>query len=228
VVPGIAQALRLLSFAVEQSVSQDNDSRMTGTADVRPKTVTSTELQELARLRDELALIRRELAWLQSSVQVREERLAELVAVERERDKLAAILARHLSRPPLPPGPAQIGGRRGWLIRRLMPDVTLAIDPMIELIEGCKLFDAAWYLRTYPDVAEGGEWPALHYLHHGGSEGRWAGPRFDSGFYLARYPDVRDSGVNPLVHYLQRGREEGRITMQPVWQPSGAAADAGA
>lgn len=209
-------------------MNHHNDIRVTGMADERPQTAASVEPQELARLRGELDLLRRELAWLQAGAEAREERLAALVEAENERDQLASILARHLSRPSPAPGPAQIGGRRGWLIRRLMPDVTPVVDPMVELIEGCELFDAAWYLRTYSDVAEGGEWPALHYLHHGGREGRWAGPRFDSGFYLERYPDVRDSGINPLVHYLQRGRGEGRLTVQPVWQPSGPATDVGA
>jgi glycosyltransferase involved in cell wall biosynthesis len=35
-------------------------------------------------------------------------------------------------------------------------------------------FDTAWYLRRYPDIAEAGIDPFLHYLAHGAAEGRMA------------------------------------------------------
>jgi chromosome segregation ATPase len=72
------------------------------------------------------------------------------------------------------------------------------------------LFDADWYLATYPDVAAAGIDPLAHYLEHGASEGRDPGPGFSSRAYLARYPDVAEAGLNPLMHYLEFGRIEGR------------------
>jgi len=54
--------------------------------------------------------------------------------------------------------------------------------------------------------------PVVHYLHHGGFEGRNPGPCFDSAFYLACYPDVRTSGLNPLVHFILHGKKEGRLS----------------
>ncbi len=35
-------------------------------------------------------------------------------------------------------------------------------------------FDCAWYLRTYPDIADAGLDPFLHFLSHGAAEGRMA------------------------------------------------------
>ena len=52
--------------------------------------------------------------------------------------------------------------------------------------------------------------PALHYLLHGGLEGRDPGPFFSTEAYLARYPDVAEAGVNALLHYETHGRREGR------------------
>ena len=84
----------------------------------------------------------------------------------------------------------------------------------LQLIEESGLFDAGWYLRTYPDVAEdhvAARNPALHYLKFGGFEGRNPGPGFDSQWYLETNPDVNDSGVNPLIHYVSMGLQEGRL-----------------
>ncbi len=73
------------------------------------------------------------------------------------------------------------------------------------------LFDPAFYLAQYPDVAEAGIDPLSHYLSHGVVEG-WRKPNlyFDTAFYLQQNPDVAASGVNPLLHYLLDGFREER------------------
>lgn len=83
----------------------------------------------------------------------------------------------------------------------------------IALLEQSDWFDADWYLKRYPDIAKHRRFsrePLLHYLLHGGFEGRNPGPDFDSRFYLQRYADVRKRGTNPLVHYLRYGQQEQR------------------
>lgn len=74
------------------------------------------------------------------------------------------------------------------------------------------LFDAAHYLRAFPDVAAAGIPAVIHYLRHGAREGRNPGPLFDGGRYLGDNPDVGAAGANPLLHYLRHGRREGRPT----------------
>jgi glycosyltransferase involved in cell wall biosynthesis len=71
------------------------------------------------------------------------------------------------------------------------------------------LFDSAWYLLSYPDVARTGVNPLLHYLKIGAAEGCDPHPAFKSLWYLDQYPEVRTSGINPLAHYLTRGASEG-------------------
>ncbi|WP_124571175.1 hypothetical protein [Burkholderia sp. Bp8984] len=46
------------------------------------------------------------------------------------------------------------------------------------IIERSGLFDANWYLMEYPDVAESGQDPILHYLIFGAKEGRRPNPNF--------------------------------------------------
>jgi hypothetical protein len=72
------------------------------------------------------------------------------------------------------------------------------------------LFDAEWYMREYPDVADSAHSPAGHYLEEGYLHGYRPNPLFDTRWYLERYEDVRSAGVNPLLHYLQSGYKEGR------------------
>ena len=198
--------------------SNDSFDENEGSSDL-PQDVKGTMaslVTECARLREDLALSRRELAQVRLRQEDNEERLATLSMAEAERDQLARLLARHLSDPPR--DSLQIGGLRGWLARRMLAIVLRSRkkDPLLSLIENSSLFDAGWYLRTYIDVAEAGECPALHYLRHGAAEGRGASPEFDTAFYLTRYPDVKESGVNPLVHYLQCGQREGRLNTQPL------------
>jgi len=72
------------------------------------------------------------------------------------------------------------------------------------------LFDPAFYLRKYPDVAAAGVNPLCHYLKYGRAQLRQPHPLFDPVFYLDRYPDVRRAGLDPLLHYLKNGAAEGR------------------
>ncbi len=78
----------------------------------------------------------------------------------------------------------------------------------VSLLQQSPFFDQDWYTSRNTDI---GEVDALvHYLYHGGFEGRAAGPLFDSRRYLDAYPDVLRADVNPLVHYLRSGQKEGR------------------
>lgn len=74
------------------------------------------------------------------------------------------------------------------------------------------LFDAAWYLRQYSDVATAKSDPAMHYVLFGAAEGRDPGPHFSTRGYLSNYPDVARAGLNPLVHYEEHGRTAGLLT----------------
>lgn len=80
----------------------------------------------------------------------------------------------------------------------------------LQLIKGSGLFDEAWYLQTYPDVAAAGMDPVEHYWANGAAEKRDPSPSFSTGYYLESNRDVSDSGMNPLVHFIQFGKSEGR------------------
>jgi len=79
-----------------------------------------------------------------------------------------------------------------------------------EQLQSTQYFDAAWYLKTYPDVAESKANPVEHYLKFGAQEGRNPCPEFDTQWYVQANPDVQESGINPLIHFLNHGQEEGR------------------
>jgi hypothetical protein len=70
------------------------------------------------------------------------------------------------------------------------------------------LFDPAFYLRKYPDVAAAGVNPLLHYLLRGTLERRKPHPLFEPDYYLLRCPQAKASGVDPLIYFLKcRGLE---------------------
>jgi glycosyltransferase involved in cell wall biosynthesis len=75
--------------------------------------------------------------------------------------------------------------------------------------------DGAFYTACYPDVAEAGVDPLLHFFHTGWREGRNPSLEFDTKYYLAVNEDVRSAGLNPLLHYLTSGRGEGRLPRRP-------------
>ena len=88
-----------------------------------------------------------------------------------------------------------------------------------QLIAQSELFDRGWYLSENPDVATHNADPIIHYLQHGGFEGRDPSRSFSSKWYLEQNPDVRASCFNPLVHYLRFGAAEGRRTTPPIDEP---------
>jgi hypothetical protein len=105
------------------------------------------------------------------------------------------------------------GFRRGWTSRP-QPTPSFVNRKDVEAIRNSVYFDGAHYLEVNPDVRAAGMDPALHYLLHGGREGRDPGQFFSTGAYLARYPDVAEAGVNALVHYETQGRKEKRRTLR--------------
>jgi glycosyltransferase involved in cell wall biosynthesis len=76
-------------------------------------------------------------------------------------------------------------------------------------------FDTAFYIACYPDVAEAGVDPLLHFFHTGWREGRNPSLTFDTKYYLAANEDVRKAGLNPFLHYLSSGKGEGRLPRRP-------------
>ena len=100
------------------------------------------------------------------------------------------------------------GGRPWCSLRRLLNGKRAPAG--YEVIRDSLFFDEAYYLQANPDVLSSGHDPALHYLLHGGREGRNPSPLFSTREYLDRNPDVRVAQLNPLVHYETKGRSENR------------------
>ncbi len=102
-----------------------------------------------------------------------------------------------------------------WCSLRRLPNGKRA-PAGYEVIRDSLFFDEAYYLQANPDVLSSGHDPALHYLLHGGREGRNPSPLFSTREYLDRNPDVRVAQLNPLVHYETKGRSENRQLPLPL------------
>lgn len=82
----------------------------------------------------------------------------------------------------------------------------------VALIRESGLFNAAWYMQRYPDVAMSGLDPAEHFLRYGALLGRNPGPDFDVARYLRSHPEIKDLGVNPLVYHMRLRRKKEKAT----------------
>ncbi len=78
------------------------------------------------------------------------------------------------------------------------------------LLATSNLWDEAYYLEVYSDVASLGVDPLEHFLLYGFKENKNPSKLFHTEFYLTTNPDVQELGINPLVHYLLYGQKEGR------------------
>jgi len=112
---------------------------------------------------------------------------------------------------------------RGWLSPQ-----GRAIRSHAETLRKSPLFDAHWYLNTYPDVAAFKNGPYIHYLTNGTFEGRDPGPRFSTMDYYLANQDIVGKGMCALLHYERHGRAEGRClspSEQETAEPVQAAPD---
>lgn len=77
-----------------------------------------------------------------------------------------------------------------------------------DLLAKSGLFDAAFYVAKYPDVAAQNIDPLLHYLEEGARQGRNPNPTFDAAVYMEQ---CRANGgevpANPLLHFITAGAE---------------------
>jgi hypothetical protein len=168
---------------------------------------------EIARLTAELSTARAELAALRTQQEAWAEKETR-IRTERDRavrasDELATALADRLRIEN-----AGLGKGSEILRRRFRPPSrTEAVH--LELIRGSELFDAAWYLRAYPDVAHLGMDPAVHFLRHPFEPFRSPSEHFNIAQYCVDHPDVLRDKVNPLVHFLLSPESRGADAYPP-------------
>lgn len=104
---------------------------------------------------------------------------------------------------------------------KIAVDVRL-LKALLQALVARTPFDADFYLKTYPDVAEAharGDIPDLqqHFVETGFFEGRFgAPPSVDDAFYTSVYADVaaaieRGTIASAAEHYLASGAAEGRL-----------------
>ncbi len=60
----------------------------------------------------------------------------------------------------------------------------------ISIVQQSELFDAGWYTRIYPEVANFRLTPVEHYVLRGAQKSKDPGPTFSHSCYLEAYPDV--------------------------------------
>ncbi len=84
------------------------------------------------------------------------------------------------------------------------------------IIKFSGLFDAEWYVKTYPEVRYWKKSPLSHYLRNGYKHGYDPSPRFSSKQYYIDNPDAYYKGINPLIHYLTFGRKNGATYMPHI------------
>ncbi|MCJ2034091.1 hypothetical protein [Methylobacterium sp. J-068] len=84
------------------------------------------------------------------------------------------------------------------LATRLVRRLTLGRVP--------RLFDAAYYRATYPEVGRSGIDPFLHYVRRGAAQGHDPSADFDTAFYRRQSGPTR---LDPVRHYLRIGAKAG-------------------
>ena len=108
--------------------------------------------------------------------------------------------------------PGETRGKNRGAGNVMVRNETPATDYLKELndIAASGLFQAEWYLNTYPNVRNTGLDPLRHYFFSGWKMNYNPSPDFDTEWYLKNNPDVAGVGYNPLWHFAVCGKGEGR------------------
>jgi hypothetical protein len=161
-----------------------------------------TDEGRAAELEDALRRCRLELA----AERERNELLSENQAdADRARDQLARLAGNVDAR--LTRSERASTGWRGLVKRALNRRIPTPEElAQARELRRSSLFDGAWYLSTYPEVAKTGLSPALHYLRLGAKEGKDPGPTFSTRHYLGKHPQIARTGTNPLLNHLRTGQ----------------------
>lgn len=182
-------------------------------ARVQPDERPDDRDETIARLSEELALLRDELATVRKAEEKWGTRLARIRSARNHAEKSAMVISEALANRLRIDGAAR--GRASSLLSRRQSPASREEAQQLELIRGSILFDAAWYLRNYHDVVRSGEEPALHFLRHANRPVRAPGPNFDTARYLDTHPDVAAEDLNPLVHFLLSEEGQGADRYPP-------------
>ena len=172
-----------------------------------------TDTGEIARLTEELATARAALAarraeqetWADKEIKIRVDSDRAIKAADEFATALAARL--RIENAGL--------GKGTEILRKRFRPVSRTEAVHLELIRSSELFNAAWYLRAYPDVAHLGMDPALHFLRHPFDPFRSPSEDFNIAQYCVDHPDVLQDKVNPLVHFLLSPESRGADSYPP-------------
>ena len=80
----------------------------------------------------------------------------------------------------------------------------------LSLVQQSGLFDADWYLKTYPDVGQSSLEPLRHFLSYGTLFLRDPGPDFSCSFHRHLHGQAALAGGNALLHHLKNPNASGR------------------
>lgn len=79
----------------------------------------------------------------------------------------------------------------------------------MKMVSPTPYFDCEYYLRTYPDIAEVGVHPYLHFLAYGYKEDRNPSSEFNTRYYIEHNKHLLRPGENPLLHFATVGQALG-------------------
>lgn len=79
------------------------------------------------------------------------------------------------------------------------------------------LFDEAWYLQRYPEVALAGLDARMHFRERGEASGYRPNPLFDSGWYATQHAAELECDESPLAFFIERG---GVDRPNPLFDPT--------